>query len=91
MMETHPEQPLVSETNRTEKDTLNPSIYLQTKTSEEIDIEAPESYQFIKTIGDGSFGKVKLGRHRLTGEKVAIKILCKERIKEKTDIERISR
>lgn len=27
----------------------------------------------------------------MTGEKVAIKILCKDRIKEKTDIERISR
>jgi 5'-AMP-activated protein kinase catalytic alpha subunit len=54
-------------------------------------VEAPESYQFIKTIGDGSFGKVKLGVHKLTGENVAIKILCKDRIKEKTDIERISR
>lgn len=33
-----------------------------------------------KTIGEGTFGKVKLGTHILTGEKVAVKILEKERI-----------
>ena len=30
-----------------------------------------------KTLGEGTFGKVKLGTHVLTGEKVAIKILEK--------------
>lgn len=30
-----------------------------------------------KTIGEGTFGKVKLGTHTLTGERVAIKILVK--------------
>lgn len=29
------------------------------------------------TIGEGTFGKVKLGTHTLTGERVAIKILVK--------------
>ena len=33
-----------------------------------------------KTIGKGTFGKVKLGSHNLTGEKVAVKILDKEMI-----------
>ena len=32
-----------------------------------------------KTIGEGTFGKVKMGSHILTGETVAIKILEKER------------
>ena len=32
-----------------------------------------------KTIGEGTFGKVKVGIHTLTGEKVAIKILEKEK------------
>ena len=44
-----------------------------------------------KTLGEGTFGKVKLGIHTITKEKVAIKILEKSRIKDKKDIERISR
>ena len=35
-----------------------------------------------KTIGQGTFGKVRLGTHVLTSEKVAIKILEKDKIKE---------
>ena len=55
-----------------------------------------------KTLGEGTFGKVKLGTHILTGEKVnsnqlkrflkvAVKVLEKTKIKDKKDIERISR
>ena len=44
-----------------------------------------------KTIGEGTFGKVKLGTHILTGEKVAVKILEKDRISDVADIERVSR
>lgn len=60
-----------------------------------------------KTIGEGTFGKVKLGTHLLTGEKarkpsflsllkvsckqVAIKFLEKEKIKDKEDIQRVAR
>jgi len=44
-----------------------------------------------KTIGEGTFGKVKLGRHILTGERVAVKVLEKERIQEVADIERVAR
>ncbi|KAG8454955.1 hypothetical protein GDO86_001248 [Hymenochirus boettgeri] len=35
-------------------------------------------YELHETIGTGGFAKVKLARHRLTGEKVAIKIMDKE-------------
>lgn len=48
-------------------------------------------YQIGRTIGKGTFGKVKLGTHTLTGEKVAVKILEKDRIKDSSDIERVSR
>ncbi|XP_065596718.1 maternal embryonic leucine zipper kinase-like [Cyrtonyx montezumae] len=34
-------------------------------------------YELHETIGTGGFAKVKLGRHHLTGEKVAIKIMDK--------------
>lgn len=41
-----------------------------------------------KTIGEGTFGKVKEGVHNFTGMKVAIKILEKEKIWEIADVER---
>ena len=44
-----------------------------------------------KTIGEGTFGKVKLGTHTLTEEKLAVKILEKERIKDVADVERVAR
>lgn len=48
-------------------------------------------YVLGKTIGEGTFGKVKLGTHILTGETVAVKILERERIKEIADVERVAR
>lgn len=43
------------------------------------------------TLGKGSFGEVILGEHLLTNEKVAIKVLEKNRIKCQRDIDRICR
>ncbi|XP_028262307.1 maternal embryonic leucine zipper kinase-like [Parambassis ranga] len=45
------------------------------------EFRAEELYKYYKvyeTIGSGGFAKVKLGRHILTGEKVAIKIINKK-------------
>ncbi len=44
------------------------------------------NYILGKTIGEGTFGKVKLANHTLTGEKVAIKILVKEKIIDVADV-----
>ena len=49
------------------------------------------NYILSNTIGIGTFSKVKLGIHYPTQEKVAIKILDKEKINDENDIERISR
>jgi 5'-AMP-activated protein kinase catalytic alpha subunit len=49
------------------------------------------NYLVQKSIGEGTFGKVKLGEHTLTGEKVAIKILEKDRITDVSDVERVAR
>ena len=49
------------------------------------------NYNFIKTIGEGTFGKVKLALHKPTKEQVAIKILEKAKIKNKKDLERIEK
>ena len=48
-------------------------------------------YLLGETIGEGTFGKVKLGTHTLTGERVAIKILEKEKILDQSDVERVTR
>ena len=48
-------------------------------------------YVLSKTIGKGTFGKVKLGVHNLTGEKVAVKILEKDKIQDVNDVERVAR
>ena len=48
-------------------------------------------YIIKKTLGQGTFGKVKLGIHKPTNEKVAIKILEKCKIIEKDDEIRVKR
>ena len=35
-----------------------------------------------KTLGEGTFGKVRIATHVLTGEKVAVKVLEKDRVTE---------
>mmetsp|Transcript_38394 Transcript_38394/g.36770 ORF Transcript_38394/g.36770 Transcript_38394/m.36770 type:complete len:110 (+) Transcript_38394:120-449(+) len=49
------------------------------------------NYQVGKTLGQGTFGKVRLGTHQSTGESVAIKILEKDKITDAADMERITR
>ena len=44
------------------------------------------NYIIGKTLGKGTFGKVKLAHQILTGEKVAIKILEKDRIIDVADV-----
>ena len=41
------------------------------------------NYEFKKDIGEGNFGKVKLGIFKPTGEEFAIKVLNKEKIRKK--------
>ena len=47
------------------------------------DYSSIENYKFIKNIGEGNFGKVKLAIYKPTGEEYAIKILNKNIIKKK--------
>jgi BR serine/threonine kinase len=43
-------------------------------------------YVLLETIGSGSYGKVKLGKNKLTEQKVAIKIIKKSTIEAKSDM-----
>ena len=49
------------------------------------------NYQIKQTLGEGTFGKVKLGIYLPTNEKVAVKIIEKERMTDKEDIVRLKR
>ena len=44
-----------------------------------------------KTIGEGTFGKVKIGVHIPTNSKVAVKILEKDKIIDEGDFTRVKR
>jgi len=37
-------------------------------------------YSVIRTLGEGSFGKVKLATHRVTGQQVALKIIARKKL-----------
>eukprot|EP01137_Pigoraptor_chileana_P020761 Opistho-2@83577 len=50
-----------------------------------------DDYIFEKTLGEGSYGKVKLARHRISGEKVAVKIIDKTSLSDPDDAERVMR
>lgn len=45
----------------------------------------------MRTLGKGSFGKVKEALHVISGEKIAIKILEKDKIKKEEDLMRVRR
>eukprot|EP00697_Spironema_sp_BW2_P016328 gnl/Spiro4/7508_TR3926_c0_g1_i1.p1 gnl/Spiro4/7508_TR3926_c0_g1~~gnl/Spiro4/7508_TR3926_c0_g1_i1.p1 ORF type:complete len:478 (-),score=71.96 gnl/Spiro4/7508_TR3926_c0_g1_i1:79-1512(-) len=49
------------------------------------------NYRLEKRLGRGTFGKVKLGCHLLTGEQVAIKVLEKAKMIDIGDLERVTR
>ncbi|PRP79114.1 serine/threonine-protein kinase MARK2 [Planoprotostelium fungivorum] len=56
------------------------------KTESEMGIKMIGDYQIGETIGEGSFSKVKLGVHKNTGEKVALKTIGLERFRREIQI-----
>jgi len=50
-----------------------------------------DNYEILSIIGEGTFGVVRLGKVKLTGEKVAIKILEKKKMISQDDKERVER
>ena len=39
-----------------------------------------DQYTIVRTLGEGSFGKVKLAVHKSTGQKVALKIISRKKL-----------
>lgn len=52
-----------------------PSSHQQTKAMTRLG-----QYNVVKTLGEGSFGKVKLATHAVTGQKVALKIISRRKL-----------
>jgi serine/threonine protein kinase len=65
--------------------------FIEKKTNNEKFENKFNDYLIHNTIGKGTFGKVKLGIHIPTNEKIAIKILEKNKITDEDDIIRIDR
>lgn len=53
--------------------------------------DGAKKYIILRTLGEGSFGKVKEALHVVSNEKIAIKILEKAKIKTAEDMQRIKR
>jgi MAP/microtubule affinity-regulating kinase len=49
------------------------------------------NYELQQTLGEGAFAKVKLGIHRLTNQKVAIKIIDKTKLPDEYSMKNIHR
>ena len=56
-----------------------------------LSIELSDAYEVLEDLGVGTFGSVKLGKQRSTGNMVAIKILEKSRIRDRVDVGRVVR
>lgn len=74
--------PLISSPNN-EKQPSSPASKLQ-------QLKNIGHYVLARTLGEGTFGKVKEGVHIHTGQKVAIKMLEKEWIRDISDVERVA-
>ena len=55
------------------------------------DVKEVGEYTLGKTLGQGSFGKVKLAKHKTTGVEIAVKIVQKDSISDVEDVERVYR
>lgn len=59
------------------------------------DHNKPESrlgqYRIIKTVGEGSFGKVKLAIHKVTGQRVALKMISRKNLTSRDMAGRVER
>jgi 5'-AMP-activated protein kinase catalytic alpha subunit len=86
----YPNTQIINNNNNNEslQKSNNEQLNIQKQTSIEFKIG---NYLILQTIGEGTFGKVKLGIYLPKNEKVAIKILEKDRIRDNDDYIRIKR
>ena len=49
------------------------------------------AYNIIRTLGEGSFGTVKLAVHRMTGQQVALKVIARKKLISRDMVGRVER
>jgi carbon catabolite-derepressing protein kinase len=77
----HPQRPPTSDNGRRQREEREHALLRQ---RERADLSRPGArlgqYKIVRTLGEGSFGKVKLAIHEVTGEKVALKIINRRKL-----------
>jgi carbon catabolite-derepressing protein kinase len=70
-------KPPDASTRRTQNGSNNHSVEAAAPKKQEQRIGA---YQIVRTLGEGSFGKVKLAVHKTTNQQVALKIIARKKL-----------
>jgi len=91
MVVSMPRPPMNERKKKATPRTSIPKINPVTRKKKNKQLTSVGNYTIEETLGEGTFGKVKKGTHILTGERVAIKILEKSKIKTEADLTRITR
>ncbi|EON63262.1 CAMK/CAMKL/AMPK protein kinase [Coniosporium apollinis CBS 100218] len=64
--------------------TVRPAVPAPTPTPASASVQRAQNrlgqYHIVRTLGEGSFGKVKLAVHQVTGQKVALKIISRRKL-----------
>ncbi|GIQ82033.1 hypothetical protein KIPB_003105, partial [Kipferlia bialata] len=73
------------------EDTAHTGLLQMSSSSTKRRVKKVSNYVIGRPLGEGTFGKVRLGTHILTNQPVALKIMEKERISSLADITRVTR
>jgi carbon catabolite-derepressing protein kinase len=76
----HPRRGAPSTTRTDSIPPVAPSVMQESKSRDSKASQRLGQYTIVKTLGEGSFGKVKLATHQVSGQKVALKIINRKRL-----------
>ncbi|XP_069819772.1 serine/threonine-protein kinase SBK1-like [Dendropsophus ebraccatus] len=74
---------MASQVNEITKNMAKHLLHLVSETAENLrSMEVTDHFDILQELGEGSFGKVLMGKHKHSGQVVALKLLRKERTQE---------
>lgn len=83
--------PISSDTPKPQTAAPSPTQPAKVSAAAELDGSIVGNYKIVKTIGQGTYGKVKLAYHCQTGNKFAIKVIEKAQIQSAKQVARLQR